>query len=63
MKKEILWIKKIIEELNLGNKPVIICTMHPIPNNLEKTLEDTSEVFAALEKLSNLKNINIIVSS
>ena len=33
--------------------------MHPIPNNLEKTLEDTSEVFAALEKLSNLKKLTL----
>ena len=55
--------KKIIEELNLGNKPVIICTMHPIPNNLEKTLKDTSELFAALRKLSDIKQINLIVTA
>ena len=51
------------EKLNLGNKPVIITTMHPIPNNLEQSLEDTSELFAALKKLSDIKQINFIVTA
>lgn len=55
--------QKIIEELNLSTSPIILCTMHPLPNNLNETINETSELFLALIKLSNEKEVKIIITA
>ncbi len=55
--------KKIIDELNLKNHPIILCTMHPLPNNLNATIKETSELFLALIKLSKEKKVKTIITA
>ena len=55
--------KEIINQLELGNKPIILCTMHPIPNSIQETLNEISELFLALSKLSKENNLNIIFTA
>ncbi len=55
--------KEIINELDLGNEPIILCTMHPIPNSIKETIFETSELFSALSKLSKENNLNIIITA
>ena len=55
--------KKIIDELELENKPIILCTMHPIPNLIKETIYETSQLFHALKKLSYENNLKIIITA
>ena len=55
--------REIIEELELENKPIILCTMHPIPNLIKETIYETSQLFHALKKLSHENNLKIIITA
>ena len=55
--------EKVIEELQLTSHPIILCTMHPIPNKINDSLKDTAQLFEALKEISFKNKLNIIVTA